>query len=109
GLPFRILLVSLHRRIRLGESLRDSLRVGVPMLPTLVFTLVIAGILRERFPVPPYVFGGLVVYTLIATVVPSLVFRTPPPEFEHPQILPLDDAQARQLGIAADPAEPVDG
>ncbi|HSB53374.1 MAG TPA: cation:proton antiporter, partial [Gemmatimonadales bacterium] len=89
AVPPRILLVSLHRRLRFGERFADSLRVGVPMLPTLVFTLVIAGILRDRFAVPPALFGGLIVYALANTMIPSLVFRTPTPEFETPEALPL--------------------
>jgi Kef-type K+ transport system membrane component KefB len=89
ALPIRIGMVVLHRRVRLGEALRDSLRVAVPMLPTLVFTLVLAGILRERFPMPPGVFGGLIIYALVNTMIPSLALRTPLPEFETPEILPL--------------------
>jgi Kef-type K+ transport system membrane component KefB len=80
--PVRLGLVMLHRKIRFGESARQSLRVGVPLLPTLVFTLVIAGILRERFQMPPYVFGGLMVYALLNTLIPSFVLRAPTPEFE---------------------------
>lgn len=93
GVPLRLALVAIHRRIRLGESLRESLRVGVPMTPTLVFTLVIAQILRERFDAPSALFGGLIVYALVNTVIPSLVFRTPTPEFETPEALPLAGVQ----------------
>jgi Kef-type K+ transport system membrane component KefB len=41
-LPLRIVTVLLHRKKALGETTLASLRVAVPMLPTLVFTLVIA-------------------------------------------------------------------
>lgn len=81
-LPLRLGTVALHRRLALGESLRTSLRVGVPMLPTLVFTLVTVEILRERFAVPPYVLGGLVIFTIVNTLVPALVLRRPAPDFE---------------------------
>ena len=91
AVPVRILLVSLHRRLRFGESLSESLRVGVPMLPTLVFTLVIAEILRDRFDAPAALFGGLIIYALANTMIPSLVFRTPTPEFETPEAPPLED------------------
>jgi Kef-type K+ transport system membrane component KefB len=91
GLPLRILLVAAHRKLRFGESLRDGLRVAVPLLPTLVFTLVIAEILRERFAAPPEIFGGLIVYALVNTAIPSLFFRAPPPEFETPEALPLSE------------------
>ena len=47
-----------HRRIRLGETLAGGVRVGASILPSLVLTLVLAQILRERFAVPSAVFGG---------------------------------------------------
>ena len=84
--PFRLALVSMHRRWRLGETWREGLRVSIPMLPTLVFTLVIAQILREQFAIPSPVFGGLLGYALVNTLIPSLTMRTPPPEFEAPQL-----------------------
>lgn len=89
-IPFRLALVSLHRRWRLGETWREGLGVSVPMLPTLVFTLVIAQVLREQFPVPEPMLGGLVGYALLNTLIPSFTMRTPPPEFEAPQ-LPRDE------------------
>jgi Kef-type K+ transport system membrane component KefB len=86
--PLQLSVTALHRRWTLGESLRDSLRVSVPMLPTLVFTLVIASILRERFDIAPHIFGGLMVYTLGNTLIPGFWLRLPPPEFDTPEVLP---------------------
>jgi len=91
-IPFRLALVSLHRRWRLGETWREGLRVSIPMLPTLVFTLVIAQVLREQFSVPAPVFGGLLGYALVNTLIPSLTMRTPPPEFEAPQLPRVQEA-----------------
>ncbi len=88
-LPIRIGAVALHRRIVLGEPLARSTRVAVPMLPTLVFTLVLAGILRDRFAVAPSLFGALIVYTILNTAVPGLILRTPPPVFDAPELDPL--------------------
>jgi Kef-type K+ transport system membrane component KefB len=99
GVPLRLLLLGIHRRIRFGETLGDSLRVGVPMLPTLVFTLVIAQILREVFSIPPALYGGLVVYALGTTVIPSLVKLAPPPEYESLQIQPLPSEARASLGL----------
>jgi Kef-type K+ transport system membrane component KefB len=81
--PLRIALVAVHRRFALGEPLRKGARIGVSMLPTLVFTLVIAAILAERFTVPRSVAGGLIIYTLGTTLIPGFALRLPPPEF-HP-------------------------
>lgn len=85
AIPLRILLVGLHRGMRFREELREGLQVSIPMIPTLVFTLVVANILRERFDTPRYVFGGLVVYALVNTILPSMIFRSSPPGFDAPE------------------------
>lgn len=85
-LPLRVAAVVLHRRIALGESARRSLRVALPLLPTLVFTLVIAGILRDRFALSPALFGALIVYTMVNTALPGLVLGTPPPTYDAPEL-----------------------
>lgn len=77
-IPLRIYLVAVHRRYSLGESLRSGARIGLSIVPTLVFTLVIAEILRDRFGVPQTVFGGLIIYTLANTLLPGLILRVVP-------------------------------
>jgi Kef-type K+ transport system membrane component KefB len=79
-LPLRIGAVLLHRRASLGEPFAEGFRVSVPMIPTLVFSLVVAGILRERFEAPGYVVGGLVVYAVVNTMIPGLALGLPPAE-----------------------------
>jgi Kef-type K+ transport system membrane component KefB len=88
AVPLRIAMIALHRRIALGESLRQTLRISLPLQPTLVFTLVLAQILRAQFECPPWLFGALVVYALGTTLLPTLVFRAPPPEFDTPMAPP---------------------
>lgn len=82
GSLLRVLSTWLHRRVVFGESLRESMSVAVPMLPTLVFTLVIAGILRSRFDISATLFGGLVVSTILNSLIPGFVFRRALPEVE---------------------------
>ncbi|MGD9904782.1 MAG: cation:proton antiporter [Vicinamibacterales bacterium] len=81
---FRIMLVAVHRRLALGEPLAEGARVGVSLVPTLVFTLVIAELLRDSFAATPALFGGLVLYALVNTLLPSLVLKAPPPLFDQP-------------------------
>jgi Kef-type K+ transport system membrane component KefB len=81
-IPARVYLVAIHRRLSLGESMKSGARIGLSLVPTLVFTLVIAEILRERFAVSQVVFGGLIVYTLVNTLLPGLILRIAPPEPE---------------------------
>jgi Kef-type K+ transport system membrane component KefB len=88
GLPFRIFMGWIHRKWRLGESFRASARVNVPLLPTLVFTLVMAQILRDRFDVPSWLFGGLILYAIGNTLLPSLFLHAPPAEFGTTDDLP---------------------
>ena len=95
ALPFRVAVIALHRRIRLGEPWESGLRVGTSVLPTLVFTLVRAEILRERFEVPASVFGGLIIYAVVNTVIPGFLFKAPPPEFEEPHAWDLPAANPK--------------
>lgn len=95
GLPLRMLLVAIHGRLTRGEGFKDSLRIGVPLLPTLVFTLVIVQILRDQFPVPPWILGGLIVYTMVNTLIPGLILKAPTPVYDAPHALwhhPLAEA-----------------
>jgi len=88
AVPIRLLTVALHRRLALKEPLRATLKVAVPMLPTLVFTLVIAGILRDEYDIPSWLFGGLIVYAFVTTILPALFTHKPPPDFTLPTVLP---------------------
>ena len=91
-IPVLVATVALQRRVALGEAFSRSFRVAVPMLPTLVFTLVIAEILRSEFNLEPMIFGGLIVYTMLNTVLPGVLLHAPVPEFDTPELPPADDA-----------------
>lgn len=93
--PLRLLAVAAHRRVALKETPARSLRIGVALAPTLVFTLVIASILRDVFHVPRAIFGGLVIYTLGNTLIPGFTLRAAP-EFE-PHAPELDGALEPQV------------
>ncbi len=104
GVPLRLGSVSMHRWLRLGEAPGPGLRVTIPLLPTLVFTLVLAEILRERYGIHSTLFGALVVYALGTTLLPALLLKAPPPEFDHPEAPPLPEADLSRL--TSDPAGP---
>lgn len=86
ALPLRIALVAGHRRLAMREPVAHGVRIGIAMLPTLVFTLVIAEILRDQFLVAPHIFGGLIIYTLANTLIPGFALRLPPAGFEVPGV-----------------------
>ncbi|MDP1690807.1 MAG: cation:proton antiporter [Burkholderiaceae bacterium] len=73
ALPMRMGSVWLQRRFIRHESATGSLRVATALVPTLIFTLVLATILRERFQISDTLYGALLVYAGMSTVVPSLV------------------------------------
>ncbi len=76
-LPLRVAMVWLQRRVLFRERKRSTLRVSVALAPTLVFTLVLAAILHSRFHIPDALFGALILYTTLNTLLPSLVLRAP--------------------------------
>lgn len=97
GLPMRVGLVWIQRRIIKGESALASLRVAAALTPTLIFTLVLASILRERFQISDALYGGLLIYAGMSTLLPSMVMARPV-DFDmlpEPSRLPEDAAEAK--------------
>lgn len=84
--PLKVGIVAIHRRIVLSEDLRTGARIGVSMVPTLVFTIVIAGILRDQFGLQGELYGALILFTVINTAIPGFVLHAPPPAFEAPTV-----------------------
>lgn len=78
--------VALHRRLALGEEGRHAMKIGVALLPTLVFSLVCAELLRENFVVQTYLTGGVVFYAVLTTLVPGFVLGVQAPAFEEPHL-----------------------
>lgn len=74
-LPLRVVVAWLQRRWLFGDGREAAMRVSVSLAPTLVFTLVLAQILYARFDIPGALFGGLVLYTVLNTMLPSLVLK----------------------------------
>ncbi len=82
-IPIRVGITMLQRRSFLNDSTAVARRIGVALVPTLVFTLVIVDILNINFGVEKYVLGALVLYTVINTSIPAFVLHSAPPEFEN--------------------------
>lgn len=71
--PLRLGSVWFQRRLLVQEDRRSSLLVALALTPTLIFTLVLATILRERFGLSDDWYGGLLVYAALTTLLPSVV------------------------------------
>lgn len=77
ALPGRVGLMWLQRRFIRGESAMGSLRVAAALTPTLIFTLVLASILRERYQISDVLYGALLIYAGMSTMLPSLLMSKP--------------------------------
>jgi Kef-type K+ transport system membrane component KefB len=100
-LPLRVLGVWAQRRFIKHESSRSSLNVALALTPTLIFTLVLATILRESFGIAETLYGALLVYAAATTILPSLVLAKPidfePRDFVGP---PAPSAALPPLALA---------
>ena len=74
---------------------------------SIVFTLVLANILHARFDLPGVLFGALILYTVLNTMLPSLLLQAPfdvSPVDDRPPAHPEDRMRAE--GSAPRPPEP---
>lgn len=78
SVPLKIGTIILHRHISLTETWRESLAIAVSLMPNLVFGLVLADILRSKMGLPIPIFGGLIIYTLMTTMLSPLVLSFMP-------------------------------
>ena len=84
-IPIRLGVVWLQSRLMQHRGHRGSFRVAIALTPTLIFTLVIAELLRENFAISPQLYGGLLVYAAIASILPSLTL----PAFTEATVEPI--------------------
>lgn len=76
-LPFRVGTVAAQRMYVNKDEMKSSFDVAIALTPTLIFTLVIASILHENFGISDTLFGGLLVYAGITTILPSFILKKP--------------------------------
>jgi hypothetical protein len=76
-LPLRIGIIWLQREPIIKEHWRSRLRISITLAPTLIFTLVLATILRETYHLPDTLYSALLIYALINTALPSFVLPKP--------------------------------
>lgn len=76
-LPLRIGTITLQRKWVHQDDDKSSFYVAVALVPTLIFTLVIATILHNRFGISDALYGGLLLYAGISTLLPSFILAKP--------------------------------
>lgn len=89
-IPLRIAITVAQRRFGVRDQLAAAQRVGIALVPTLVFTLVLTDILNTDFGVANYVLGALVLYTVINTSIPAFILHSAAPEFENVEAADID-------------------
>ena len=75
-IPLRIGSVYATVAVNLRNFWHDRSRLALPLMPTLVFGLVMASILNDKFSTDKTLVGGLIIYTIVATLIPTLFLRT---------------------------------
>ena len=73
AIPIRIGKNWLQARYVWHVNARGALRISMALTPTLIFTLVIAEILRDSFHISDALYGGLLIYACVTTILPALV------------------------------------
>jgi hypothetical protein len=71
----RFLFLVYQHKLSTGNLLRSCYHIGLTMTPTLVFTIVIAEILRDRYNVSPVIFGSLMIYALANSFIPGIFMK----------------------------------
>jgi len=73
AIPIRLAKTWLQARFISGRTAGSAFRISLSLVPTLIFTLVIAEILRSSFHINDELYGGLLIYAAVTTILPSLI------------------------------------
>lgn len=85
-LPLRMFTTNFSIRMFLdkAESVAQSHQaisnISIALLPTLIFGIVIALILQENFNVSSEITIGLIIYTIVSSIIPAVMLEKAPPE-----------------------------
>jgi Kef-type K+ transport system membrane component KefB len=79
-IPLRIITTVIGIKYSVEKFWRDRMKISVSLIPNLIFGLVIIGILKQKFEVDIAILSGLLIYTLVASIIPAIYFEKNPPE-----------------------------
>ncbi|MCB0347382.1 MAG: cation:proton antiporter [Bdellovibrionales bacterium] len=85
--PIRYLNVFVSLRFFLNECWGSRYQISLSLMPTLIFGLVIASILRNQFMVDMDIINGLILYTIVASIIPSIFLKGAPRELYDPRFV----------------------
>ncbi|MBN1792942.1 cation:proton antiporter [Candidatus Woesearchaeota archaeon] len=69
----KIITIAIHRKVSMKESFLDGMRMGAMLLPTLVFTFVIATLLRRMAMIDDSLFAILMFYGIFTSIMGLLL------------------------------------
>jgi len=78
-LPIRYFSVCASVKFFIEDFWHDRNKIALSLIPTLIFGLVIVSILKEQFQVSNHILSGLLLYTVVSSIIPSLIFKKTPP------------------------------
>ena len=79
-IPLRFISVVASIKVFIKDFWYDRYKISISLMPNLIFGLVIIGILKDRFSVNEALLSGLVIYTLVSSILPAIFFEKMPPE-----------------------------
>lgn len=79
-IPLRLLIIGSSIKFFMKEVKKDPYKISLSLMPTLIFGLVIASILKERGIVPSVLIYALLIYTLLNSIIPALVLTAAKPQ-----------------------------
>ncbi|MCB0415258.1 MAG: cation:proton antiporter [Bdellovibrionales bacterium] len=85
--PIRYANVFMSLHFFLPGCWKSRYQISLSLMPTLIFGLVIASILRDKYEVSPDVVNGLIIYTLVSSIIPSVLLKAAPPEEYDPRLV----------------------
>lgn len=75
SVPLKLGTIIIHRRLTQQEQWKDSLAIGVSLMPNLVFGLVLADILKNKMNISIDLYAGIILYTLSITLLAPFIVK----------------------------------
>lgn len=79
-IPLRLLIIGSSIKFFMTEVKKDPYKISLSLMPTLIFGLVIASILKERGIIPSVLIYSLLIYTLLNSIIPAIVLTAAKPK-----------------------------
>ncbi|MCO4793892.1 MAG: cation:proton antiporter [Bacteriovoracaceae bacterium] len=79
-IPLRVVSVLISVKFFVKNFWHNKFKISLSLIPTLIFGLVILSILKENFDIDKRILSGLLLYTIVSSIIPSIAFKKAPPE-----------------------------